>query len=147
MNSNLKDNLDAYTMVVFRKAQKTIDDKTISKLKELGLTHTQFGVLDILYTKGEMKIGELIEKMLTTSGNMTFVVKNMENAELVYRRQCPFDKRSFKIGLTEKGRALIEKVLPIHLENVKNILSVLSDEDKKTLITILKKFKEENGGQ
>lgn len=145
MNYNLKDNLDAYAMVVFRKAQKTIDEKTISKLREFDLTHTQFGVLDILYNKGEMKVGELIERMLTTSGNMTCVIKNMESAELVYRKKDDNDKRAFKIGLTEKGIATIEKVLPVHLDNLQKTLSVLSEKDKQTLITILKKFKEDGG--
>ncbi|MGX7111708.1 MarR family winged helix-turn-helix transcriptional regulator [Gemella cuniculi] len=145
MEYDLKDNLNTYAMVVFRKAQKSIDEKLIISIKENGLTFTQFGVLDVLYNKGELKIGELIEKMLTTSGNMTCVIKNMENAELVYRKKDEQDKRAFKIGLTSKGKNIIEKVLPIHIKNIEDTFRVLTNKEKQTLITILKKFKDDGG--
>ena len=49
-----------------------------SRFKVDHLTPTQFGVLDVLYAKGPMKIAELLDSMLATSGNMTVVIRNME---------------------------------------------------------------------
>ena len=51
--------------------------KVSETFKEFNLTPTQFGVMDVLNAKGRMKIGELIDRMLATSGNMTVVIKNM----------------------------------------------------------------------
>ena len=57
------------SMVVMRKAFRTIDAKVSESFREFGLTPTQFGVLDVLFAKGgAMKIGELIDSMLATSG-------------------------------------------------------------------------------
>lgn len=52
--------------------------KVSETFKEFNLTPTQFGVMDMLNAKGRMKISELIDCMLATSGNMTVVIKNME---------------------------------------------------------------------
>ena len=136
-----KDNLSIYAMIVFRKADKTINEMILPDIKKYDLTHTQFGVLDILYTKGSLKIGEIIEKLFTTSGNMTCVIKNMEKRGLVKREVDDCDRRACRIDLTAQGREIIEELLPIHRENVDKAFSVLTDEDKENLITILKKFK------
>ena len=45
--------------------------KVSETFKEFNLTPTQFGVMDMLNAKGRMKISELIDCMLATSGNMT----------------------------------------------------------------------------
>ena len=142
-----KDTLSIYAMIVFRKADKTINEMLMPDIKKYDLTHTQFGVLDILYTKGSLKIGEIIEKLFTTSGNMTCVIKNMEKRGLITKKQDSCDKRAVLIELTAKGKKLIEELLPLHRENVEKAFSVLTAEDKENLITILKKFKQKNGGQ
>ncbi|EQC70758.1 Transcriptional regulator, MarR family [Streptococcus sp. HSISB1] len=68
-------------MVVMRKAFRTIDAKVSETFKQDDLTPTQFSVLDVLYSKGPMKIAELIDSILATSGNMTVVIRNMEKKD------------------------------------------------------------------
>ena len=79
--------------------------------------------------------------MLATSGNMTVVIKNMTRDGWIFRICDPSDRRSFFIGLTPKGRSKIEAVLPEHIQNVQQGLSILTGEEKEDLIQILKKFK------
>ena len=134
--------LDLSTLVVFTKAEHTIHKKEYQTIKESGLTPTQFGVLEALYSKGDLRINELIEKILTTSGNITVVIKNLEKEGLIHRNVDPKDKRSCIIALTHKGKQCIEAVLPNHFNNIKEIFKVLSDEEKIMLRNILKKFKE-----
>ena len=130
------------SMVVMRKAFRTIDAKVSESFREFGLTPTQFGVLDVLFAKGgAMKIGELIDSMLATSGNMTVVIKNMEKNGWVTRMTCPTDKRAYLVTLTEAGRDLIQKALPAHIVAVEETFSVLTDEEQEQLIELLKKFK------
>lgn len=138
----LKDNhLDLKTMIVFRKAERTIRSIEYRVIKENNLTPTQFSALETLYSKGEMRIQDLINRMLATSGNMTVVIKNMVRDGLIFRNGDPNDRRSSLINLTPKGRDLVEKILPQHILCVREALAVLSDADKEILITILKKFK------
>lgn len=129
------------TLVVFTRAEYTIHRKEYQTIKESGLTPAQFGVLEVLYSKGDLKICEIIEKILTTSGNITVVIKNLEKDGLVKRNIDPEDKRSCIISLTEKGKDMIEGILPNHINNIKNVFEILTDEEKVTLKNILKKFK------
>lgn len=129
------------TLITFTRAEHTIHKKEYETIKESGLTPAQFGVLEALYNKGDLKIGEIIDRILTTSGNITVVIKNLEKDGLVKRNQDPNDKRSNIISITGKGKKIIEDILPNHINNICEIFSVLTDEEKFTLKNILKKFK------
>ena len=138
----IKENeLDLSTLVVFTRAEHTIHRKEYQTIKESGLTPAQFGVLEALYNKGDLRINELIEKILTTSGNITVVIKNLEKEGLIQKNADPKDKRSCIVSLTDKGKQYIEAVLPKHIDNIRDIFSILSDEEKRVLKGILKKFK------
>ncbi|PZO93995.1 MarR family winged helix-turn-helix transcriptional regulator [Streptococcus halichoeri] len=128
-------------MVVMRKAFRTVDARVSESYKPYALTPTQFAVLDVLYAKGPLKIGELIDSMLATSGNMTVVINNMVKKGWVKRDACPNDKRSFLVTLTAKGQAVIEQALPAHIAQVEEVFSVLTPAEQEQLITLLKKFK------
>lgn len=135
-------NSSVKSMVVMRKAFRTIDSKVSESFKEFDITPTQFAVLDVLYAKGSMKIGELINSVLATSGNMTVVIKNMEKKGLVERLCCPNDKRAFLVSLTPEGEKVIEAALPKHIALVEDTFSVLSEKEREQLLTLLKKFKD-----
>ena len=72
---------------------------------------------------------------------MTVVIKNKEKKGWIKKRTDKNDKRAFIIELTEKGKEIIEELLPKHIESVEKIFDVLIDEEKRNLINILKKFK------
>ena len=118
----IKENeLELSTLVVFTRAEHTIHKKEFQTIKESGLTIAQFGVLEVLYNKGDLRICEIIEKILTTSGNITVVIKNLEKDGLVKKNADPEDKRSCIISLTDEGRKVIENILPSHINNIKKI--------------------------
>lgn len=91
--------------------------KVSETFKEFNLTPTQFGVMDMLNAKGRMKISELIDCMLATSGNMTVVIKNMEKKGWLIRKACQTDKRAFEIDLTDAGRRIIQAAIPTSASN------------------------------
>ncbi|MCR5493187.1 MAG: MarR family transcriptional regulator [Streptococcus sp.] len=128
-------------MVVMRKAFRTIDAKVSETFKQDDLTPTQFSVLDVLYSKGPMKIAELIDSILATSGNMTVVIRNMEKKGWITRHTCPSDKRACLLTLTDAGRQVIERALPLHIEKIEETFSVLTEDEQEELIRLLKKFK------
>lgn len=134
-------NTSVKAMVVMRKAFRTIDAKVSETFKQDDLTPTQFSVLDVLYSKGPMKIAELIDSILATSGNMTVVIRNMEKKGWIARHTCPSDKRAYLLTLTDAGRQVIEHALPLHIEKIEETFSVLTEEEQEELIRLLKKFK------
>ena len=129
--SDLDKNMAVKSMVVMRKAFRTID----AKVSET------FGVMDVLNAKGRMKIGELIDRMLATSGNMTVVIKNMEKKGWLTREACQTDKRAFEVDLTDEGRRIIQAAIPPHQRAIEETFSVLTPEEQAQLVELLKKFK------
>lgn len=134
--------LDLKTIIVLHKAERTIRNLEAQIFKKHNLTPTQFSVLETLYSKGELRIQDLIDSMLATSGNMTVVIKNMERDGWISRSCDPNDRRSFRIQLTDQGQKKIEAVLPEHMANIRHMTDLLSQSDKEDLVRILKTLKE-----
>lgn len=132
--------LNLKTLVVLSRTTQNVHRREIRTIKEGGLTVSQFAVLEILYHKGDLRICEILDKVLATGGNMTVVIDNLAKQDLVRRCIDPKDRRVNLISITEKGRQLISDIFPKHLENINEIFSVLSTDEKNTLISILKKL-------
>ncbi len=69
------------------------------------------------------------------------VIKNLEKEGLVKKIIDPEDKRVAIISITDRGKKIIEDIFPKHIKNISRIFSVLTDEEKIILKSILKKFK------
>lgn len=104
------------------------------------ITMAQFTVLEALYHKGDLTIGQLIEKVLSTSGNMTVVIRNLEKQQLIKRIENPNDKRSYIIQLTTKGKTMIQNLYQQHMDFVGLALEKVSKKDKEKVIDILKQL-------
>lgn len=132
---------ELHAMIVFHRAEKTIKRLEADVIKKHGLTVSQFSVLELLWSKGPMSIGKLTETTLSTSGNMTVIIRNMERDHLITRRADSSDGLSSLIELTEEGKKAMGEVFPPHIRNVGRIFSILTDDEKTMLITILRKFR------
>ncbi|WP_242985349.1 MarR family winged helix-turn-helix transcriptional regulator [Vallitalea okinawensis] len=104
------------------------------------MTTSQFGVLEVLYHKGDLRIREIIEKTLSTGGNMTVVIDNLQKDGLVSRYPDPADRRATLISITDKGKQLMDDIFPRHLDSLNEIYDVLSKEEKEILLVLLKKL-------
>lgn len=141
MDIELTKNSGVHTHVVFRQASRTISLNSGNAVKAAGLTPTQFGILDVLYCLGDKTVSQIKAKILGTSGNLTVVLKNMERDGLIKRQTSQDDKRSYLFSITDQGRRVFEAVLPQHRAELENLYSIFSQEERQTLIALLKKFK------
>jgi len=110
------------------------------QILDAGLTLSQFSVLEALYHKGGLRICEIIEKTLSTGGNMTVVVNNLIKDGLISRCKDPGDGRASVINLTEKGRNLIADLFPRHVDTIQSLMEGLNEDEKKQLLDLLKKL-------
>ena len=109
-------------------------------ISKFGLNLTDFSVLDLLFQKGEQTTQKIGEKMLITSGSITYIVNKLEKMELICRNKSEIDKRITYIKLTKKGRETIFELLPLQIEKINEIFSDFSREDLINLNHMLKKF-------
>ena len=116
---------------------RTYDDlffQIEKNLQEYKLNISEFGVLEMLYHKGDQPVQKIADKILVTSGTITYVINKLEKKDLVIRRKCNKDKRIYYVSLTEKGRDYIAHIFPKHKEFLNNLFKDLSEEDKRELV-------------
>lgn len=135
-----ENDLNLKVVIGISRANQAIQKQSAVTFKEGGLTTAQFAVLEALYHKGTLTIQEIINSILSTGGNMTVVINNLEKEKLIERHVNPEDKRSSLIEITQKGKKIIEEIFPNHLQSLKEEFKVLTTEEKQVLITILKKL-------
>ncbi len=122
------------------RAAEAINDYVNAHLREYKLTASQFGVLEVIYHLGPLQTGELGQKILKSSGNMTLVIDNLEKRGLVRRQQRADDRRCIEIHLTAAGQALIEEIMPSHVAGVVQTFSVLTSKEQQQLGTLCRRL-------
>lgn len=105
------------------------------------LTLGQFAVMEALYSKGRLSTGEVMEKILSTSGNIPVIVKNLEKDGFITREQDESDKRRFILDLTDKGKDLMDEIVPENLKFMDELISLWDDDEKEELIILMNKFR------
>ncbi len=85
-------------------------------LDELGLTYPQYLVMMLLWEEDNQTVGRLGTRLSLDSGTLSPLLKRLTAAGLVTRHRRTEDERSVSIALTDAGRALKERALPISEE-------------------------------
>jgi MarR family transcriptional regulator, 2-MHQ and catechol-resistance regulon repressor len=128
------------TFIKLSRAMISFHTRLLARGQLDGLTISQFGVLEALYHLGTMRQGELSRKLLSSTGNMTMVLDNLEKNGLVKRIRSEQDRRMVQIELTHAGRERIEKVLPAHVEVIREEMAVLSPAEQAELGKLCRKL-------
>ena len=130
--------LDAY--IKLSRAAVAVSNRVNDHLHARGLTVSQFGVLEALYYRGPMPVGQLAEKILRSSANLTLVVDNLAKRGLVARERRPDDRRSIEVSLTDDGRALIAGLMPGHVDGVVAAFALLTAEEQTVLAALCRRL-------
>ncbi|MGL4914441.1 MAG: MarR family winged helix-turn-helix transcriptional regulator [Romboutsia sp.] len=133
--------LNISTLKKFTKVRHRINRLEYEVITKGGVTVSQYDVLMVLYHNGDLKVGSIMEKTLTTPGNITVVINNLEKDGLVTRIRNTEDKRAINISITNKGISIVKEIIPKHTEIINKILNVLDTKEKIILQNILDKMK------
>lgn len=126
--------------VVLSKAYKVIMDRAVKDMKKHGLAEKEFAVLELLYHKGRFPLQQIGEKILVTSGGVTYTIDKLENKGLLRRVACSEDRRVIYAEITDEGAEFMRRIFPSHAEAIHQMMKVLSIEERKTMIDMLKKL-------
>jgi len=75
-------------------------------LDQLGLTYSQYLVLNVLWREDQLAVKTISERLALESSTLTPVLKRLEISGFVVRKRNPDNERQVMIGLTEPGRLL-----------------------------------------
>lgn len=129
-----------YLLVVLARAYNSVMAHSNRSIQSHGLNSTEFGVLDVLYHKGALPLQKIGEKVLISSGNITYVVDKLQKKNLLVRRASSEDRRVIYAELTEEGTRLFEHIFPEHIQRIKDAVGGLDEEEKRQVSALLRKL-------
>ncbi|GAB6988841.1 MarR family winged helix-turn-helix transcriptional regulator [Paenibacillus pini] len=134
------DELSLELFIVLARAYNSVVAHSIRDIQSYGLNSTEFGVLDLLFHKGPQPLQKIGEKVLISSGNITYVADKLQNKNLLVRKASPEDRRVIFADLTEEGRTLFESIFPKHERVLVDAVSELDMDEKKQAVELLRKL-------
>ncbi len=104
------------------------------KENNVHISPEQWVVLDILYPNHIMSQKELVEKSFKDAPSISRILVKLIKSDYIIKKVDEFDKRLFRIELTEKGKELVNMLRP----KVKELRSIgiqnFNEEEIKLLI-------------
>jgi DNA-binding MarR family transcriptional regulator len=90
---------------------------------------------------GRLKMSQMADAILHSTGGTTRLVDRLEVAHLVRREHCPSDRRSIFVAITETGNAKLDEALGVHLDYLDDRLGArLSITERGALTALLTKL-------
>jgi MarR family transcriptional regulator, 2-MHQ and catechol-resistance regulon repressor len=112
-------------------------------LGQYGLAKSSFNILmNLRHGPPEgMQLHDLGELLLMSRANVTGLIDHLEEKGLVRRIVDSSDRRARFARITKKGEALMDELVPRHFERVQQRLQTFSEDEKQTLVGLLKKLR------
>ncbi|CAG20461.1 MULTISPECIES: MarR family winged helix-turn-helix transcriptional regulator [Photobacterium] len=111
-----------------------------TELKKHGLTIALWPTLMCLWEEEGVTQREIAIKSKVESSTTTRTIDKLERLNLVERRDDPQSRRSFRIYLTDEGRALQSTLIHIPVDINESMLSSLDSEEQEKMLSLLKKL-------
>jgi DNA-binding MarR family transcriptional regulator len=105
-----------------------------------GISYVQFEILTRLFgtPTAEQRMTDLADGVVYSRSGLTYQADQLEEAGFISRAPAVDDERSTVVALTAAGRALVERLLPGHVQLVQSMLfAQLSATDVAHLTDIL----------
>jgi len=129
-----------HVWLVLMKAFQALMPHAAESIERTELGDSDFRVLEALLHKGPLPVNTLGPKVWLTPGSISVAVERLVKKGLVSRKGHPRDRRVRQVELTAKGRALITRGFLEHAAAMESVVSVLSKNERLTLLRLLKKL-------
>jgi MarR family 2-MHQ and catechol resistance regulon transcriptional repressor len=126
--------------VVLARAFAAVERHSRASIARFGLGTTEFGVLEVLYHKGELPVCEVQRRILVESSSTTYVVDKLCDRGLVRRRPSGDDRRVTLLTLTPAGRRLIARIFPHHAAAMRRAVGALPSQVQARAAGLLRRL-------
>jgi MarR family transcriptional regulator, organic hydroperoxide resistance regulator len=135
----MKDALSKEVYWILKNTSGQIKKELRDKLTENDITWPQYHALYHIGEEGT-PANELAKELNCNASNMTGLIDRMIENRWVYREHSAEDRRVWLVKLTDEGKELRSRLIPIHLRNIEDRMSVLNEEELSTLKALLEKL-------
>lgn len=109
-------------------------------LAPLGSTVAKWRVLNTLQQAPGLSMGQLAERTAVDRTTLTRTVDRLEDEGLLSRGVVPDNRRVLALSLTDRGRALLQSMLPLVRDQNRVALEGISADETAALIATLRKM-------
>ncbi len=128
-------------LVSLARTYNVLDDTLENHYKNFGFSKAKFNALFLLYKNQDgILLKHLGDKMLVSRANITGLIDRLEKDGLVQRISHPIDRRSILAQITNKGKNLMEEIIPHHIKLNNQLVKALSASETQQLIQLLDKL-------
>ena len=113
--------------------------RTAEALGTIGLTPPLFALLNVLGARKGAIQQELGSAMGIDPSTMVSLIDQLESAGLAGRRPHPKDRRAREVGITPKGRRILEKARELATRVERDVLRGLTPTERRQLLTLLRR--------
>ncbi len=106
-----------------------------------GMTRAQWGVLLRLEREEGMMQAEMAESLEIQPISLARLLDRLCDQKLVERRPHPRDRRANRLYLTAKGRAILERLVPLGRQISGNVLASFNEAEAAALLKQLLRIK------
>src|SRR5438874_7959289 len=135
-----QDSSGVHLWLVFMKAFQALIPHAAQSIERTKLGDSDFRVLEVLLHKGPLPVNTIGPKVWLTPGSISVAVDRLVKKGLVSRKDRAGDRRVRQVELTRNGRALITRGFKEHAAAMENAVSILSKNERLTLLRLLKKL-------
>ena len=108
--------------------------------KPFDVTTEQWRILNRLWEKDGVSQRELSEKSCKDQPNVTRILDKLEEKEFIERQPDPEDRRASLVYLTDRGRDLKAKLVPVALENLDKALKGVNTNEVELVKALLNRI-------
>ena len=105
-----------------------------------GVTLAEYRVLVLLETGLAQTPSELADGLDITRPGVAQILRRLEAAKLVRRRQSRNDRRSFRLSATARGARIVDRVLAERERKFRPLLAELSVREQRDLLRALERL-------
>ncbi|WP_391091487.1 MarR family transcriptional regulator [Vibrio sp. NH-UV-68] len=139
---SVRPDLDCSSMGVVGRLRRTSNawkSKMDKVFKEHGLSSIEFDILATMRRSDPSGITptELYKTLMLSSGAVSTRLEQLVKKGVVERVSSECDRRSCKVILTSKGVELVDTTLNAHIDNMDNMLNVLTKKEQQQLASLL----------
>jgi DNA-binding MarR family transcriptional regulator len=120
-----------------RRAQQTIRSTFASTLAEVDLTPARFGLLNVIERNPGLSQADACEALGIQPTNLTPLLYDLEERDLIARRTSPTNRRTKMLELTPAGKQCLERALRLHEALEEKIVRCVGGEGHERLLDLL----------
>lgn len=134
------DALDSILLFALRRTQAVIMHDFVSRFDTLDLRPIQFGTLLLIRSNPGSRQSDIAAALGIQRPNFVTMMDELDRRGLTQRTTSHQDRRSYSLGLTPQGEALVNRALQLLVEHEAFVSSKLDPDERRQLFANLNRI-------